>query len=98
MATIARIFLIGAGATAFVDLYSLARLKLLRIPPPNYALLGRWMFLLARGDSQRMPVTAAAPVRGEAAAGWMAHYLIGMAFAAIVPAFWGSSWLREPAI
>ncbi|NJN40288.1 MAG: DUF2938 domain-containing protein, partial [Gammaproteobacteria bacterium] len=30
--------------------------------------------------------------------GWIAHYLIGVSFAFLLPAFWGTAWLRQPTI
>ena len=45
---VARIVLIGAGATALMDLW-LAALKQLKVPTMNFALLGRWVGHLFHG-------------------------------------------------
>jgi hypothetical protein len=37
-------------------------------------------------------------VRGERPIGWAAHYLIGIAFAAMLLAIWGLEWARHPTI
>lgn len=90
------IILIGAGATAFLDLWSLARARLTGAPQPDYTLVGRWLAHVARGRFFHDAISRSAPVRGEAAIGWTAHYLTGIAFAAILLlAFPG--WARDPA-
>src|SRR5205085_3323005 len=42
------------------------------------------------------PVSAAAPVPFEGVIGWGAHYLIGIAFAALLWAWMGSAWFAAP--
>ena len=57
--------LIGAGATAVVDIWVAARKRLLGIPPVDYGLVGRWLAYLARGRFRHDPIAASPPVRGE---------------------------------
>ncbi len=90
--------LIGTGATATMDLWAIARKRLLGIPLPNYGLVGRWIAHMPRGRFRHDAIAAASPVRGERLVGWSAHYLIGVAFAAILPALWGPAWLEHPTI
>ena len=90
--------LIGAGATAVMDIWAVARKQLLGIPSLNYALVGRWLAYMARGRFRHDPIAATPAVRGERLIGWTAHYLIGMAFAAILLAVWGLDWARHPTI
>jgi hypothetical protein len=40
----------------------------------------------------------AAPVRGEAILGWLAHYAIGVIFAAMLLAIWGLGWAENPTL
>jgi hypothetical protein len=94
----ASILLIGAGATAATDLWAIARRRLLGVPAPNYGLVGRWIAHMPRGRFRHDAIAAAPPVRGERVVGWTAHYLIGVAFAAILPGVWGPEWIRNPAI
>jgi hypothetical protein len=90
---------IGAGATAVTDLWAIARKRLLGVPPPDYGLVGRWLAHMALSGRLRHDRIAAAPlVRGERLIGWSAHYLIGISFAALLPAIWGSAWVRQPTI
>ncbi|WP_332825656.1 DUF2938 domain-containing protein [Ramlibacter sp.] len=94
---IARIFFIGIGATALLDLWSLL-LKRLNVPTLDFALLGRWAGHLAQGRWAHDAIAKAPPVRGELAIGWLAHYAIGVAFAALLVAIAGTQWLRVPTL
>ena len=89
---------IGVGATAVMDLWGLARKPLLGIAPPNYALVGRWIAYMTHGRFHHDSIAASAPVRGEHILGWTAHYLIGIAFAALLIGIWGLAWVRHPTI
>jgi hypothetical protein len=88
----------GIGATATTDLWALARRRLLGVASPNYGLVGRWIAWIPRGRFFHDPISAAPPVRGEQVIGWMVHYLIGVAFAALLPALWGPEWIRQPTL
>jgi hypothetical protein len=90
--------LIGAGATAIVDLWAVARRRLLSIPLPDYGLLGRWLSCLPRGRFRHDPIAASPAVRGERLTGWIAHYLVGIAFAFLLVAIQGLSWVRQPTL
>ncbi len=89
---------IGAGATVLMDLWGIARQRLFGIPAPNYGLVGRWLAYLPRGQLIHAPIAASAPVRGERLIGWSAHYLIGIAFAAILTGLWGPGWIQQPTL
>jgi len=91
-------FLVGVGATAVIDLWAIARKCLLGIPPPNYGLVGRWLAHMPRGRFRHDSIAAAPPVHGERLIGWIAHYLIGIAFAAILLGVWGLDWIHHPRI
>jgi len=90
--------LTGAGATAVMDLSAIARKRLLGIPAPNYGLVGRWLGHMPSGRFRHASIAAASPVRGERLIGWTAHYLTGIAFAAILLGVWGMAWIREPTL
>jgi hypothetical protein len=92
------ILLIGIGATAVSDLWSIVRRRLFGAASPNYGLVGRWIAWLPRGRFFHEPISATPPVRGERVIGWMVHYLIGIAFAALLPAICGPEWIRQPTL
>jgi hypothetical protein len=89
--------LIGAGATAVMDTWTLVRKQLLGIPF-SYGLVGRWLAYLPRGRFRHDPIAASPAVPGERVIGWTAHYLIGIAFAAVLLALWGLDWARQPTL
>jgi hypothetical protein len=90
--------LTGVGATAVVDLWGLLRQRLLAVPAPNYGLVGRWIGHMPRGRFRHASIAAAEPIGHERAIGWTTHYLIGIAFAALLPAVWSGGWFRAPSL
>ncbi len=90
--------LIGAGATVVIDIWAIARKQLFGIPLPDYGLVGRWLAYLARGHFRHDRIAATPPVPRERLIGWTAHYLIGIAFAAVLLAIWGLDWARHPTL
>lgn len=89
--------LIGIGATAVMDAW-LVLLKRLGIPTLNFALLGRWVGHLFRGQFAHAAIAKAAPIRGELAWGWLTHYAVGMAFATVLVGIRGADWVRSPTL
>ena len=89
---------IGIGATAVTDLWGIVRKALLGIAPPNYGLVGRWIAHMTHGHFHHDSIQAASPVRGEGIIGWIAHYLTGIAFAALLIGICGLAWVRHPTI
>lgn len=92
-----RALAIGLVATAVMDLW-LMLLKALGLPTLNFALLGRWVGHMPRGRWAHPGIVKAAPVRGETALGWAAHYATGIAFALLLAALAGPGWLRAPSL
>ena len=90
--------IIGIGATALTDVAAIARRSLLGIAAPNFGLVGRWIAYMPRGQFKHQSIAAAAPVHGERLIGWTAHYLIGIAFAAVLIAIGGRAWLEHPTL
>src|SRR3954466_8266499 len=90
--------LVGVSATAVMDLWAIARKRLLGTPPPNYGLVGRWLAHMPRGRFRHASIAAAAPMRGERPIGWTVHYLIGVAFAAMLLGICGRAWVQHPSI
>ena len=98
MSYLASILFTGIGATAVMDLWGIARKPLLGAPPPDYGLVGRWVAHMRHGRFRHDAVTKASPVRGERLLGWTAHYLTGIAFAAVLIGFQGQAWLVHPTL
>ena len=89
---------IGIGATAVMDIWGAIRKRILGIPPADYAMVGRWIGHMTRGTFRHDRIAAAAPIPGERAIGWVAHYAIGVLFAAGLIWILGSEWLQQPTV
>lgn len=90
--------MIGVGATALLDLWTIARTHLFRVSAPDYGHVGRWLAHMLHGRFRHDRIAATPPGQGERAIGWVAHYVIGVGFAAVLIAAWGDQWVREPTL
>lgn len=93
---VTRAGLMGVGATAFLDLFNLAQKRAFGAPTPDWGLVGRWIGHFPEGRFVQSNISAAAPVPGERAIGWIAHYAVGLSFATIAVLAWGLDWARHP--
>ena len=91
------IVLVGAGATAVMDLW-LVLLRRLGVPTLNFGFIGRWVAHGLRGRFVHAAIARAAPVPGELAWGWLTHYAVGIAFAGVLVAVQGPAWTRQPTL
>jgi hypothetical protein len=91
-----RAVLIGAGATALMDLWARFLKQVFGIQPLSWAMVGRWLAHLPRGRFVHQSIASAPAVRGELAIGWTAHYLIGVFLAAALIGIQGLGWARDP--
>lgn len=92
------VIFIGIGATAVMDLWSLLRKHLLNIPPTNWGLIGRWIAYMKKGKFRHIAIAESNSIRGEQFIGWTAHYLIGIAYAALLIIICGKAWILNPSI
>ena len=88
---------IGVGATLAIDIW-VALLKQFKIKSLDYRFVGRWIGNFHKGKFLHNKIQDTPPVRNEIIIGWTAHYLIGITFAFILVAFYGTTWLDEPAV
>jgi hypothetical protein len=93
----ARVVAIGVGATLVMDAWALL-LRKLGVPSLSFAFLGRWLGHLPEKQWTHASIAKAAPVRGELVLGWCAHYGIGVTFAGVLFATFGSGWGRSPTL
>ncbi len=70
----------------------------LGIATPNFAMVGRWIAYMAYGQFYHKAIVESAPIRGEHVIGWLFHYLIVIAFAALLIGFWGQTWIGNPTL
>lgn len=97
MEMVVRVLLIGAGATAVMDAW-LMLLKRLGVPTLNFGFIGRWVGNGLGYRWAREGIAKAPPVRGELLIGWVAHYAIGMVFAALLLVVCGAAWAQQPTL
>jgi hypothetical protein len=95
---VTRAVLIGAGATAVLDLWAVVATRLFGFPAPSWDLVGRWVGHFPRGQFVHRNIAEAAPVRGELMIGWVTHYVTGVVYAALLLAVWGLGWARHPTL
>jgi len=94
---VVRVVAIGVGATAAMDVW-LSLQQRMGGKPLDFALVGRWVGNMRRGEFMHAAIANAPPVRGERALGWLTHYLVGIAFAALLVAVAGPAWPRDPTL
>lgn len=97
LSTLPRAIVVGIGATAVMDLW-LMLLKRSGVPTMDFALLGRWVGHLFQGQVTHDAIRRARPIAGELGLGWLAHYAVGIGFAALLVAWVGTSWLDKPSV
>ena len=89
---------IGIGATLAMDCWNLFLKRAFSISSLNYCLLGRWIGNMPRGNFTHANINAAPAVRSECAIGWLAHYTIGIVFAAVFAVIASGEWLAHPTL
>ncbi|HJH17803.1 MAG TPA: DUF2938 domain-containing protein [Pseudomonas lactis] len=94
---VAQVVLLGAGATAVMDMWMLL-MKALGVPTLNFAFVGRWVGHACQGRFVHASIGQASSVRGEVALGWVAHYVTGVVFAITLVWVEGIAWLQAPTI
>lgn len=92
-----RIIPVGIGATVVMDVWLIC-LRRVGVPSLNFSFIGRWVGHLFRGKLTHAAIGKAESIPGESALGWFTHYAVGVAFAALLVAVEGASWLRSPTL
>jgi hypothetical protein len=90
--------ILGLGATLTFDLWGLLLKLTFKVTPSNICLVGRWIRYMPDGVFRHSNISAAPPKRAECAVGWIAHYLIGIAFAIAFVMLAGSDWRQHPTL
>lgn len=91
-----RAVLIGVGATAILDVWSLIATRVFAMPAPRWDLVGRWIGYFPQGRFVHDSIGRAPPIRGELMIGWLLHYAVGIFYAGLLLAIWGLAWARQP--
>ena len=70
----------GVFATIVLDVWQRVLHAAAGVPPTNWRMVGRWFAHLPRGTFIHRPIADAEPVANELAIGWLAHYVVGIAY------------------
>jgi hypothetical protein len=81
-----------------MDLCALFLKRTFNVPPGNYCLVGRWLRHMPEGTIMHASIADAPQKRFECTVGWIAHYVIGAAYALAFVAFVSGSWLARPTV
>jgi hypothetical protein len=93
-----RTVLIGLGATAIMDLWTVLLRWLFGVSSLDYAMVGRWLGHMPAGQFAHASIADARAVRGERVIGWVAHYASGVVFAGMLIAACGLGWAHSPTL
>ena len=96
--SVLRALLIGAGATAVLDLWNLLLKRFFGVPAPGWNMVGRWVGHFPRARFKHTSIAGAEPVQGELALGWVTHYVTGIVYGGLLVALWGLDWARQPTL
>ncbi len=66
------------------------------IEPPNWGLVGRWVFHLKHGVVFHPDIQAAQKAVGKIRIGWAFHYGVSIVYGVLFIALIGADWLGEP--
>lgn len=89
---------IGIGATALLDLWSVFLRHAFNMPSFNFCMVGRWIGHMRTGTFTHANIIKASQQQGECAIGWITHYLIGVVFALLTLLVAPSHWLQTPTV
>lgn len=91
------VLVVGIGSTVVLDLWCLLLEKISGRSGTRWGIVGRWLLGLAKGQFF-LRASDIPPSTGETALGWIFHYLVGLAYAAMLPLFWGADFVSHPAL
>ena len=91
-----RSLMIGIGGTAAMDVWALALKSAFGVALPNWGLVGRWFAHLGKGRLVHDDIAKASAIGNEITIGWIAHYAIGILYAAVLIWLAGPQWLQSP--
>lgn len=88
--------LMGIGGTAAMDVWAWGLSRFAGQPSPNWAMPGRWLAHVFRGQLWHADIGASAAVDGELRLGWVFHYGVGLIYGVVFVMLAGAGWLASP--
>ena len=92
-----RSVLIGAFATAALDLWNILLNRMYGHALPNWTFIGRWVVETLGGRPYQPAIGDVGVHANETAIGWAFHYAVGIAFAAALLLIW-PGWATSPSL
>lgn len=89
---------IGIVATLVMDVIGWTQKRVLGVPPLDYAFVGRWVMAMREGRFRHQMIMQSPRQQFERPVGWVLHYLIGIAFVALMLGVTGPGWAERPTI
>lgn len=89
---------VGAGATALLDVWNVMLKRVFGVASLDYCLLGRWVTHMPTGVFRHKHIGQSSAGAFECVLGWLMHYGIGAALALAFVFIAGSSWLVRPTL
>jgi hypothetical protein len=94
---ISRVVFIGIGATVVMDVWLMLR-KRQGVQTLDFRFIGRWVGHLLRGQFAHASIRQSPRIPGELVWGWLTHYAVGIAFAALLVRVQGLAWAQNPSL
>ncbi|UJW74241.1 DUF2938 domain-containing protein [Rhizobium sp. SL42] len=88
--------IIGAGATALMDIWAIVLSRVFGQPKANWAPVGRWFWHLKNGTVFHDSIANAEPYKHELALGWISHYAVGILYGILLAVLVGPDWFADP--
>ncbi len=89
--------LIGLGATLIMDIWALFLRHAFGISSLSFCLVGRWLRHMPT-KFKHTSIAAASKKSAECTLGWIAHYVIGIAFALTLVIPNSGRWIEHPSL
>jgi hypothetical protein len=77
------VIVVGVIATATLDIWQQIYRLLFGAPITNWAMIGRWVAYLPKGQLVHEDIGKIPAVAGEATLGWIVHYVVGIGYAGV---------------
>lgn len=90
--------IVGVGSTIALDLWTGLLARTIGIPATDWGMVGRWVLGMPSGRLVVDGTNETPPSAQEKTVGWIFHYGIGIAYAAIVLIVWGTGFIADPTL
>ncbi|QKP78699.1 DUF2938 family protein [Methyloligella sp. GL2] len=90
--------IVGIGSTIALDLWALLLDKFAGFPGTHWGMVGRWLLGIPHGNLVLDTDNETPASMEEWTIGWIFHYLVGLAYAAMLPLFWGIGYIAAPTV